>query len=55
MCDYCNRPIQAGEEYEKRPNFGDSGAGSEIILHKEPCKRPKAQQPLTYQVFRRPR
>jgi hypothetical protein len=49
MCDYCNQPIKAGEPYEKRLNFGDSGPGSEIILHKRFCARVKAQQPRTYQ------
>lgn len=48
-CDYCGEPIKVGEPYEKKLNFGDSGPGSEIILHKRPCYRVEARQPRTYQ------
>jgi hypothetical protein len=47
-CDYCGEPIKVGEPYDKRLNFGDSGPGSEIFLHKRPCYRVEARQPRPY-------
>lgn len=47
-CDYCGEPIKANEPYDKRLNFGDSGPGSDIYLHRKPCERVEARQPRPY-------
>jgi hypothetical protein len=48
MCDRCGLPIKPGEPTDKRINPGASLAGSDIILHKAPCKPVEVKQPLTY-------
>ncbi|WP_406410484.1 hypothetical protein [Streptomyces sp. NBC_01614] len=39
ICGRCDKPILAGEEYEKRDIPSPSGAGATLYFHKPLCKK----------------